>query len=106
VIEREGDGLAFRAQLTDAQLAHEVGELVVAVPDHEIVIAGRCLLSERRLDTSRGRETFALATTRLHLDQPASLRTVPVRACRVTRASGSNIVVLELERDLAQAAER
>jgi len=70
------------------------------VRDHEFITAGHCLLSERRLDTSRRRETFLLAATRLHGDHAASLHAVRVRACRVTRASGSSVVVLELERDL------
>jgi len=101
-IERDRDGLAFRAQLADARLTHEVGETVVAVPDHELVTAGHCLLSERRLDTSRGRETFLMAATRIYGDPPAPLRAVPVRACRVSRASGSSGVILGLDLGFAR----
>jgi len=47
---------------------------------------------------------FLLAATRLYGDQRASLGAVPVRASKVNRASGSGVVVLELERDLARSA--
>jgi len=91
VVEMAGDGLDLRAQLADARLAHEVGEMVVAVPKHEIVICGTCLFADRVFQTNRGREEFVTTTTRLYGIRPAALRAVAVGAAQVSRRAGARL---------------
>jgi hypothetical protein len=90
VIERRKDRLQCRAQLAEARVAMEVGELLVAIDDRTITSVvqtdGVALLSATMVSTSRGREWSVLASTKLVGCEAAERKGLALPAIRVTRA--------------------